>query len=179
MASYLVARLPTAAAIFSFGTSFISKSRSSNNSSSISRSSSSSSSGSASPSDATASSSSSDSSSSSASPSDTTSPRPTGDASCSNDSSSINNLGPSAPKSVPSSTSSGSGMITDIPEVFSFKIFPVTAGVIIGAGLFKSHSCFTASSVSSLINVDSSTFFFGIKKSKLGTLKLGLNLHIK
>ena len=90
------------------------------------------------------------------------------------DNSSINNFGPSSPSA--SSVSSISGMMTDTPEVFSFNELPVGIIVSAGAGLFKSHSCFTASSVSSLTN--SGTFFFGIKKSKLGTLKLGLNLHM-
>ena len=92
----------------------------------------------------------------------------------------MNNLGPSSPSSSDAvASSSASGMITEIPEAFSFKVLPVATGVTATGGLFKSHSCFTASSVSSLMNVDSSTFFEGIKKSKLGTLNFGLNLHMK
>ena len=90
------------------------------------------------------------------------------------DNSSINNFGPSSPSA--SSVSSISGMMTETPKVFSFNELPVGIFASVGAGLFKSHSCFTASSVSSLTK--SGAFFFGIKKSKLGILKLGLNLHI-
>ena len=54
-----------------------------------------------------------------------------------------------------------------------FNVLPIGAG---STGAFKSHSCFTASSVSSLTN--SASAFLGNKPSKLGTLKLGLNLHI-
>ena len=67
-------------------------------------------------------------------------------------------------------------MMTEMPEGLSFNELPLVAGMISAGGLFKSHSCFTASSVSSLTK--SGAFFFGIKKSKLGTLKLGLNLHM-
>ena len=156
MASYLVVKLPTDARIFSLGTSLISKSRSSNNSSSMSKSSSSMSSGSSSLSSAS-------NGVFFSSPS-----------SSFNDNSSINNFGPSSPSAV--SVSSDSGMITEMPDGFSFKEFLVGIVVPEGAGWFKSHSCFTASSVSSLTK--SGTFFFGIKKSKFGRLKLGLNLHM-
>ena len=90
------------------------------------------------------------------------------------DNSSINNFGPSSPSA--SSVSSDSGMMTEMPEGFSFNELPLAAGIIAADGLFKSHSCFTASSVSSLTK--SGAFFFGIKKLKLGRLKLGLNLHM-
>ena len=169
MASYLVAKLPTDATIFSFGTSLISKSRSSNNSSSMSKSSSSSK-GSAFSSDASAS------SSSSSLSSLTNGVFFSSPGSSFNDNSSINNFGPSSPNASASSASSISGMITETPEAFSFNELPVAIFESMGAGLFKSHSCFTASSVSSLTN--SGAFFLGIKKSKLGTLKLGLNLHM-
>ena len=154
----MVVKLPTAATIFSLGTSLISKSRSSNNSSSISKSSSSESA----------------SSSSSSLSSLTNGVFFSSPGSSFKDNSSINNFGPSSPSA--SSVSSISGMMTETPEVFSFKELPVGIVASSGAGLFKSHSCFTASSLSSLTN--SGAFFLGIKKSKLGTLKLGLNLHM-
>ena len=157
MASYLVVKLPTAATIFSLGTSLISKSRSSNNSSSMSRSS----------------------ASSSLAVREFSSSLSNGvffssPGSSFKDNSSINNFGPSSPSA--SSVSSDSGMMTEMPEGFSFNELPLAAGIIAAGGLFKSHSCFTASSVSSLTK--SGAFFFGIKKSKLGRLKLGLNLHM-
>ena len=155
MASYLVVKLPTDARIFSLGTSLISKSRSSNNSSSISKSSSAS-------------------SSSSSSSSLSNGVFFSSPGSSFKDNSSINNFGPSSPSA--SSVSSDSGMMTEMPEGFSFNELPLAAGIIAAGGLFKSHSCFTASSVSSLTK--SGAFFFGIKKLKLGRLKLGLNLHM-
>ena len=155
-------KLPTAATIFSFCTSLISKSRSSNNSSSMSKSSSSS--GSASSSLAVR-----EFSSSLSNGVFFSSP-----GSSFKDNSSINNFGPSSPSA--SSVSSDSGMMTEMPEGFSFNELPLAAGIIAAGGLFKSHSCFTASSVSSLTK--SGAFFFGIKKLKLGRLNLGLNLHM-